>query len=171
MSTPDRSWEASLSATDRVRMVALAVGESRTANWIATKAGVPHETATKHLERLAGDGQLVVEISGGQTRYRPDPVGQYLREVRELYEEQTPDELAAGLEDISEQVRTWREEFGVETPNELRASIGEVDDPEAERTRREVAREWEHLASRRKVVEDALRLHDRFSEDGTATSS
>ena len=169
MSTPDRSWEASLSVTDRVRMVALAVGESRTANWIATEAGVPHETATKHLERLAEDGQLVAETSGGQTRYRPDPMGQYLREVRELYERQTPDELAAGLEDISEQVRTWREEFGVETPNELRASITEIDDPEAERTRREVAREWEHLVSRREVVEDVLRLHDRFPRGATTT--
>lgn len=167
----DRSWEESVPTADRVRMIALALGEPRTANWIAREACVAHETATKHLERLVEDGQLVSETSGGQTRYRPDPVGQYLREVRELYEGQTPDDLAAGLENISEQIRAWREEFGVETPNELRASIAEVDDPEAEHTRREVALEWEHLASRREVVEDALRLHDRFSGDPATTSA
>ena len=34
--------------------------------------------------------------------YEPDPVGEYLVEMRELYDEHSPDELAASLEQMNE---------------------------------------------------------------------
>jgi len=154
------SWDDSFSAEARVRAVALTVGGPRTANWIAEEAAVAHETATKYLS------QLVADRAGDRTTYRPDPVGQYLREVRDLYEEHTPAELTASLEEMNEQVRSWREAYEVETPNELRASVGTADEPEE---RRRVADEWEHLDHRRSLVEDAIRLYDRFPGDTTPT--
>lgn len=159
---PARSWTDGLSAAERVRAVALTVGEPRTANWIASEAEVAHETATKYLNRLVDDGKLRADIRGQQTTYEPDPVGQYLVEMRELYDEHSPDELAASLEEMNEQIRTWKTEYGVETPNELRASLGQTEDLTDERERREMAREWDHLKTRRRLVEDALRLYDRF---------
>ena len=160
-----RSWTDGLSAAERVEAVVLTVGEPRTANWIATEAEVAHETATKYLERLVDDGRLRSETRGQQTTYEPDPVGQYLVEVRELYEEHSPDELAASLEAMTEQIRTWKTKYDVETANQLRASVGRTADATDEPDRRQVAREWDHLETRRRLVEDALRLHDRFPGD------
>lgn len=166
MDEPTDSWRESLSAEARVRAVALTVGEPRTANWIAEEASVAHGTARKYLTQLVEDRQLVADRAGDRTTYRPDPVGQYLREVRDLYEEHSAGELAERLAEMTEQLRSWREEYGVETPNELRASLAEADEPGE---RRRVADEWAHLEHRRSLVEDALRLYDRFPGDTTPT--
>ena len=163
----DSSWSEQLSAADRVRMVAETVGEPRTANWVAEKAEVAHETARKYLDRLAENGRLLAETDGDRTVYRPDPVGQYLVETRELYDDHTPEELADSLSTMNEEIRSWRETYGVQTPNELRASIADATDPKDERERRRIAREWERLRYRRQLVEDALRLHDRFPDEQT----
>ncbi|ELZ31322.1 hypothetical protein C474_08472 [Halogeometricum pallidum JCM 14848] len=168
---PARSWTDDLSAAERVEAVALTVSEPRTANWIAAEAEVAHETAAKYLKRLTDDGKLNADARGQQTTYEPDPVGQYLIEVRELYEEHSPDELAASLEAMNEQIRTWKREYDVETPNELRASLGRIDDVADERERRQAAREWDHLETRRRLVEDALRLYDRFPGERPSASA
>jgi predicted ArsR family transcriptional regulator len=163
----DSSWSERLSGAERVRMVAETVSEPRTANWVAEEADVAHETARKYLDRLVEDGRIVAEDEGDRTVYRPDPVGQYLTETRELYEEHTPEELADSLAEMNEEIRSWRESYGVETPNELRASIAEASDSDDERERKRVASEWERLRYRRQLVEDALRLHDRFPDGRT----
>lgn len=167
--SPQRSaWNEAMSGADRVEAVALIVSEPRTANWIADEAGVAHETAKKYLTRLAKDGKLHAETRDGHTTYQPDPVGQYLGEMRDLYESHSPDELAESLAEMNDQIRTWQAEYDVKTPNELRASIGDATGVQDERPRREAAREWEHLAYRRRLVEDALRLYDRFPSEPTS---
>jgi Mn-dependent DtxR family transcriptional regulator len=166
-----RRWTDGLSAAERVEAVALTVDEPRTANWIATEAEVAHETATKYLTRLTDEGKLNAESHGQQTTYEPDPVGQYLTEMRELYEDHAPDELAASLEEMNEQIRAWKRAYDVDTPNELRASLGRADDLAAERERRQAAREWDHLETRRRLVEDALRLYDRFPGERRSASA
>lgn len=168
---PSRRWTDGLSAAERVEAVALTVGEPQTANWIATEAEVAHETATKYLKRLTDDGKLNADTRGQQTTYEPDPVGQYLIEMRELYEDHSPDDLAASLEEMNEQIRAWKIEYDVETPNELRASLRRIDDVEDERERRQAAREWDHLETRRRLVEDALRLYDRFPGERRSASA
>jgi hypothetical protein len=62
---------------------------------------------------------------------------------------------------MNEQIRTWKSEYDVETSNQLRASLAS-EDIGNERERRQAAREWDHLLTRRRLVEDALRLYDRF---------
>lgn len=166
----DRDWAGELSAAERTEAVALTVSEPRTANWIAEKAEVAHGTATKYLDRLVSDGKLSAETHGQQTTYAPDPVGQYLIEMRELYEDHSPDELTAALEEMNDQIRTWKAEYDVETPNELRASLTTADRDD-ERTRRQAAREWEQLRTRRRLVEDALHLYDRFPDGQSPVSA
>lgn len=114
-------------------------------NWIATEAKVAHETATKYLKRLADDSKLNADTRGQQTMYEPDPVGQYLIEMRELYEEHSPDALAA--------------------------SLGRTEGVSDERERRQAVREWDHLKTRRRLVEDALRLYDRFLGERRSASA
>src|SRR5699024_6052648 len=101
----------------------LTVSDPQTANWIATEAEVAHETATKYLRQLVDDGKLNADSRGQQTTYEPDPLGQYLIEMRELYEHHAPDELAESLEEMNEQIRTWKSEYDAETANQLRASL------------------------------------------------
>lgn len=169
---PDESrpdWTESASARERVRSVALTLGEPRTANWVATEADVAHETAKKYLDQLVEDGKLISEASGEQTVYRPDRIGLYLDEIHELYGEHSPQELADHLAEMTEQIDSWRQEYGVGTPNELRESIGSVEDPSEAADRREIATEWERLEYRQSVVEDTLRLYDRFPGDDAST--
>ena len=166
-----QGWTDGLSGAERVEAVALTVSEPRTANWIATEAEVAHETATKYLKRLADDGKLTADTRGQQTTYEPDPVGQYLIEMRELYEEHSPDELAASLEAMNEQIRAWKRDYDTETPNELRASLGKTGDAADEGERRQAAREWDHLRTRRRLVEDALQLYDRFPGERRSASA
>jgi hypothetical protein len=91
--------------------------------------------------------------------------------VRELYDDYSPDDLAASLEDITEQLQTWKAAYDVETPNELRASLGRTAAVTDERERRHVARKWDHLRSRRRLIEDALRLYDRFPGERPSASA
>ena len=161
----NRSWTDDLSAVRRVEAVALTVDEPRTANWIASEAEVAHETAAKYLKQLTDDGKMSADTRGQRTMYEPDPVGQYLVEMRELYDEHSPDELAASLEQMNEQIRTWRADYDVETSKQLRASPGRTEDVTDEPERRQVAREWDHLETRRRLIEDALRLYDRFPDE------
>lgn len=151
-------------AADRVRWVAESLGAPRTANWVATEADVSPATARKYLGRLADDRRLRRVDDGERTLYAPDRVSQYLDEVREAYDAHTADELATALSDIREQLSAWHNEFDVASPNELRATVAETDREGAER-RREIAIEWEHLATRQEVLEDALELYDRFPDE------
>ncbi|RDZ65324.1 hypothetical protein C5B90_02850 [Haloferax sp. Atlit-12N] len=168
---PNRRWTDGLSAAERVEAVALTVSEPQTANWIASEAEVAHETASKYLSRLADDGKLIADTRGQQTTYEPDPISQYLSEMRELYEAHSPDQLAASLEEMNDQIRSWKTEYDVETPNELRASLRQATDEEDQRERRQAARDWEHLETRSRLVEDALRLYDRFPGQGRSASA
>ena len=166
----DHDWSDSLSAADRIEAVAVTVSDPRTANWIATEADVAHETATKYLQRLTEDGKLKAETQGEQTTYRPDPVGQYLIEMRELYEDHSPDQLAESLEAMNEQIRAWKTDYNVETPNELRASLSRVEDTD-KRERQQAAREWDHLVMRRRLVEDALQRSNNLPGDQQSMST
>ncbi|MDB2224445.1 hypothetical protein PM076_13420 [Halorubrum ezzemoulense] len=59
----------------------------------------------------------------------------------------------------------------VETANQLRASLSRTEDLTDERDRRQAAREWDHLETRRRLVEDVLRLHDRFPGERRSASA
>ena len=54
------------------------------------------------------------------------------------------------------QIRDWEDTFGVESPNQLRGTL----DGEEEDQRHEIAREWDHLQRRIKIVGFAIREWD-----------
>ena len=170
MSDAERpGWAESVSAADRVRSVATTLSEPRTANWIAGEAEVAHETARKYLDRLVADGKLETVDGDAKTLYQPDPVGQYLAEMHRLYADHTADELADRLTEITDQLRRRQDAYDIETPNELRAAIGEATDAATADEYRRVATEWERLQYRQSLVEDTLRLYDRFADDPAPT--
>lgn len=169
--TDDGLLEQQTTGEDRVRMVARQLSEPRTANWIATEAGWSHGPTTRVLERLVDDGVLRCDESGPHTTYIPDRRRQAMQEAMRLRDsDRSVEELTDSLAEMQARIREWMDEFGVDGPNQLRASIAEETlDPEVERHRREIAREWEHLQRRIQIVGFAVREWD-FLEPSPATA-
>jgi hypothetical protein len=147
---------------DRVRMVARQLSEPRTANWVASEAGWSHGPTRRVLERLVDDGILRRDEDGPHTTYYPDYRQQAIREAMRLRDGgQSVEELTDRLTAIRARIRGWKGEFGVESPNGLRATLAEAElDPEEEADRRAVAREWERLQRRVRIVGFAIREWD-----------
>lgn len=147
---------------DRVRMVAQQLSEPRTANWIASEAGWSHEPTTRVLERLVDDGILHRDESGTHTTYYPDYRRQAMQEAMRLRDSNyTVEELTDRLAKMKTQIRDWEDGFDVESPNQLRGTLADESlNAEEESQRRKIAREWEHLQRRIKIVGFAIREWD-----------
>ncbi|QLC35707.1 hypothetical protein EFA46_015750 (plasmid) [Halarchaeum sp. CBA1220] len=154
--------ERQTTGEDRVRMVARQLAEPRTANWVASQASWSHEPTKRVLERLVDDGILHRDESGTHTTYYPDYRRQAMQEAMRLRDSgHTVEELTDRLADMKSQIRDWEGEFGVESPNQLRGTLAEESlDVDDEDRRREIAREWEHLQRRIKIVGFAIREWD-----------
>jgi hypothetical protein len=161
-STSEGLMERQTTGEDRVRMTARQLSEPRTANWIASEAGWSHEPTTRVLERLVDDGILHCDESGTHTTYYPDYRRQAMQEAMRLRDSgHTVEELTDRLADMKTQIREWEDEFGVDSPNQLRGTLadGSLGADEEDR-RREIAREWEHLQRRIRIVGFAIREWD-----------
>lgn len=154
--------ERQTTGEDRVRMVARQLSEPRTANWIASEAGWSHEPTKRVLERLVDDGVLRRDEGGAHTTYYPDYRQQAMHEAMQLRDgDRTVDELTDRLAEMKARVRDWQDEFAVESPNQLRATIADDElGAEEETRRRTIARDWEHLQRRVRIVSFAIREWD-----------
>ena len=134
----------------------------RTANWIASEAGWSHEPTKRVLERLVDDGILHRDESGTHTTYYPDYRRQAMQEAMRLRDSgHTVEKLTDRLTDMKATIRDWKDKFDVESPNQLRGTLAdETLDVDEENRRREIAREWEHLQRRIKIVGFAIREWD-----------
>ena len=151
--------ETQTTGEDRVRMVAKQLSEPRTANWIATEAEWSHEPTKRVLRRLVADGVLRQDDSGSHTTYAPDYRRQSIQEAMRIRDSaHSAERVADRLDEMTTQIREWKETFGVDSPNQLRASVADSDLSSEEATRRtDIAREWEHLQHRSRIVSFALR--------------
>ncbi len=147
---------------DRVRMIARQVSEPRTANWIASETDWSHEPTKRVLTRLVDDGILHRDESGTHTTYYPDYRRQAMQEAMRLRDSgHTVEELTDRLAKMKTQIRDWEAEFDVGSPNQLRGTLADKTlDSDEEDRRREIAREWEHLQRRIKIVGFAIREWD-----------
>lgn len=143
----------------RVRMVARQLSEPRTANWIATEAEWSHGPTKRVLERLVDDGVLGRDESGTHTTYYPDYRRQAIQEAMRLRDSgRTVEELTDRLAEMNARIRGWEDECNIESPNQLRATLADEDlDPDEADRRREIAREWDHLQRRVRIVGFAIR--------------
>lgn len=157
-------WIAETSAFDRVRSVAFALQQPRTAGAIADSAHVSEKTARGHLRRLVEMDVLLEEADGGPTTYYPDPGYVRYREVRTLAREHDRDELMDLVATLKGDIERWQDEYDLDGPNGLRASVADADVPEAEvYDRQEIAEDWEYTEHRLDLVRDALAGYDRLT--------
>lgn len=164
------AWKAQTSAFDRVRSVAETVSQPRTAAYIADEAAVAENTARDHLERLADMNVLLKSDETDPTTYSPDPLHTRAQLLRELIEEHDHDGLIRLKADLQERIQEWSDEYDVDSPDELRRLAAETDDPAATRAVRTTASDWEVVAYRLEVVEDAIRNYATYSRDTRAAT-
>jgi hypothetical protein len=161
-SSSEDPMERQPTGEDRVRMVARQVSEPRTANWIASEADWSHGSTKRVLERVVDDGILHRDDTGAHTTYFPDYRRQALTEAIRLPDsDHTVEDLTERLTEMKAQIRDWKDEFDVESPNQLRGTLveGALDADEEDR-RREIAREWEYLQHRIRIVGFVIREWD-----------
>jgi len=164
-------WIEETSAFDRVRSVAFALQQPRTAGQIAESAHVSEKTARDHLRRLVEMDIMLEETGEGPTTYYPDPAYMRYREVRTLAREHDRDELTDIVATLKRDIEKWREEFDVETPDELRASVADADVSEdAVYERQKIAEDWEYTEHRLGLIKDALAEYDRLTTRPPATA-
>lgn len=164
------AWKAQTSAFDRVRSVAETLSRPRTAGYIAEEAAVAENTARDHLERLVDMNVLLQHDGDGPTTYSPDPLHTRAQTLRELLDEHDHDGLIRLKEDLQERIRDWRDEYDVDSPDELRTLAAETSDPEATRDVRTTASDWELVAYRLELVEDAIRNYATYSRNTRASA-
>ncbi|WP_236639717.1 YjbH domain-containing protein [Salinigranum halophilum] len=170
MSEKQPAWPEGMDAAERVRHVALTRTVPRNAGWIATEADVSRDTAVKYLSRMAEQGDLKVVETAEGTCYKPDPVTQFLGEVRDLAETHSHEELTAELRDIADEIDRWKRRYDVESLAELRQSVGDDElSAEQRRERLGIVEEWEYDIEMREAIRLAIGLKDSLTELGAGT--
>lgn len=163
-------WIEQTSAFDRVRSVAFALQQPRTAGQIADSAHVSEKTSRGHLRRLVEMDVLLEDAGEGPTTYYPDPGYMRYRDVRTLARENDRDELTEMVATLKGDVEGWRDEYDVEAPDELRASVADAAVSEADvYERQQVAEDWEYTEHRLGLIEEALGQYDRLTARPPAT--
>lgn len=152
-------WVDHTSAFDRVRSIASAVSEPRTLQYIADEAQVSETTASEYLERLVDLNVLQKTSREEELVYSPDPLYTRMEAIRELLAEHDRDELVKLRSALQSQLDDWQDEYGVESPADLRTQTAESETAARTRKIRKDAQDWELVAYRLSIVEEAIEMN------------
>lgn len=162
------TWTNHQSAFDRVRAVAVTVSEPRSAAWIADQAHVAENTARDHLQRLVEMNVLQSVRGETATQYRPDPIYTRLQALRDILDGRDRDDLLALRGDLQEQVEAWQAEYDAESPRDLREQAAHAETAAETRAMRRTANDWDIVAYRLRLVEDAIEHYARYTGNSPA---
>ncbi|WP_050033998.1 DUF7342 family protein [Halorubrum halophilum] len=152
------AWVDHTSALDRVRSIASTVSEPRPLQYIANEAQVSETTTSEYLARLVDLHVLQKTSREGEVVYSPDPLYTRLETIRELLTEHDQEELVKLRSALQSQLDDWREEYGVESPADLRTQAAESETAARARKIRKDAQDWELVAYRLSLVEEAIEM-------------
>jgi len=158
------TWTNETAGVDRVISVALTLEQPRTADWIADEAEVSPTTARDHLSRLVDLCVLSAVEQRGAKTYCPDAAYQRFRDVSQLAEEHTREELEQITITAQQDIEELRETYGVESPTELRelATAEETSSAEAREYFRG-ASEWDRHRHILSIANEAFDRYDEFA--------
>lgn len=160
------TWKEHASAFDRIKSITMTLSEPRPVSWVAEEAAVSPNTARDHLRRLIDLGVVMATEQNGTRHYYPDPLYTRLRDVRELLENTTKQELSERAEAMKEDIEEWKTEYDADSPDALRERAAEDDVPAEqayELTR--AASDWELARYRLSLVQDAIENYDTWTSD------
>ena len=160
------TWKEHASAFDRVKSVTMTLSEPQSAPWIAEEAAVSPNTARDHLYRLVDLGVVAVTEKSGTRRYYPDPLYTRLRDVRELLQEMTKQELSESTAELKNDIAAWKAEYDAESPDTLRKRAA-ADDVSAEQAYEfvQAASDWELTRYRLSLTQDAIENYDIWTSN------
>ena len=160
------TWKEHTSAFDRIKSVTMTLSEPRSAPWIAEQAAVSPNTARDHLRRLIDLGVVAETEDGGTRHYYPDPLYTRLRDIRELLEETTKQELSEQAAAVKDDIAAWKTEYDADTPDTLRErAAAETVSAERAYELTQVASDWELARYHLSLVQDAITNYDTWSTD------
>jgi predicted ArsR family transcriptional regulator len=160
------TWKEHASAFDRVKSVTMTLSEPRSAPWIAEQAAVSPNTARDHLRRLVDLGVVAESDDGGTRHYYPDPLYTRLRDIRELLEGTTKQELSEQAAALKDDIAAWKAEYDADTPDTLRErAAAETVSAERAYELTQVASDWELARYHLSLVQDAVTNYDTWSTD------
>jgi len=157
------SWAEGLSARERVREIATTLTQPRSVEWVRTEAGISSwQTAKDELEMLVEFGQIhAVEGDDGNTKYAPNYQLRYVKEVTEMINDSTREELREQIADVQAEIDEWKAEFGVESRAALESTLADEElSSEEIRDRNAVLRRWEKHEDDKRLLKHALELYD-----------
>lgn len=161
-------WKEHQSAFDRVRSIAVTVSEPRSADWVAEHAHVAGNTARDHLQRLVEMNVLQIVPGDGATRYSPDPLYTRMQALRNLLDGRDRDDLLRLRADLQEQVETWEAEYDADSPDALREVAARADTADETHEMRRTANDWDIVAYRLRLVEDAIENYADYAGSASA---
>jgi DNA-binding transcriptional ArsR family regulator len=167
-----RTWKEHASAFDRVKSVTMTLMEPQPASWIAEEAAVSPNTARDHLRRLIDLGVVTATETGGTSHYYPDPLYARLRDVRELLQETTKQELSEQAAELKTDIAAWKTEYDADSPDALRERAA-ADDVSAEQAYEltRTASDWELARYRLSLVQDAIENYDTWTSDPSSITT
>lgn len=165
------AWKEHASAFDRVKSVTMTLTEPQPASWIADEAAVSPNTARDHLRRLIDLGVVTATDDDSARRYYPDPLYTRLRDVRELLDETTKQELSELAVELKEDIAAWQAEYDADSPDTLRERAA-ADDVSSERAYEfvQTASDWELARYRLTLVQDAIENYDTWTSDPSSVT-
>ena len=127
----EEEWVEETTPFERVYGIIRRTYDPASATEIADRARVSPTTARKHLRTLESAGEVTTSQDGQTTRYRRSETAIVTEHAQSLLAERTPEEIAAGIADMKEQIHEWREEYGVDSPEEFARELT-VDDADSD---------------------------------------
>lgn len=167
MADPDRgveAWKEHTTAFDRVRSIAQALDQPRTAKYVATEAVVAETTAHDHLERLAEMNVVRTVASEDATLYEPDPLYTRFRALRRLIDEHDHEALLELKADLQQEIDEIRSQYDVDSPSTLRERAAETETAARTRTLLEDASDWDLSQYHLSIVEDAISNYSEYRD-------
>jgi len=166
-----RTWKKHTSAFDRVKSVTMTLTKPQHAPWIAEEAAVSPNTARDHLGRLVDLGVVTTTEEDGTRHYYPDPLYTRLRDVRELCQELTKQELSEQAAELKNDIEAWEAEYDADSPDALRERAA-ANNTTAEQSSElvQVASDWELAQYRLSLVQDAIENYDIWLSDQSSVS-
>jgi len=166
-----QAWKKHTSAFDRVQSVTMTLTEPRPAPWIAEEAAVSPNTARDHLGRLVDLGVVTTTEDSGTRHYYPDPLYTRLRDIRELLQETTKQELSEQAATLKNDIATWKAEYDADSPDTLRERAA-ADDTAAKQAYElvQAASDWELARYRLSLVQDAMENYDTWLSDPSSVT-
>ncbi|ERH06385.1 MAG: hypothetical protein J07HN4v3_02000 [Halonotius sp. J07HN4] len=166
------TWKANASAFDRVKSVTMTLTEPRPASWIADEAAVAPNTVRDHLGRLMELGVVTANEKSGTRHYYPDPLYTRLRDIRELLEDTTKQELSEHAAALKNDIAEWKADYDDAAPDDLRerATAADVDaETAAELT--QIASDWDLARYRLSLVQDAMEHYETWRSDPSSITA